>query len=50
MAKKETKFIPQIKGTLRDHVVEVPSIIRECSGIKIFGKRIKSLLFSTDVA
>lgn len=50
MAKKENKFIPQIKGTLRDHVVEVPSIIRECSGIKIFGKRIKSLLFSTDVA
>lgn len=50
MAKKETKFIPQIKGTLRDHVVEVPSVIRECSGIKIFGKRIKSLLFSTDVA
>jgi len=50
MAKKEFKFIPQIKGTRRDHVVEVPSIIRECSGIKIFGKRIKSLLFSTDVA
>lgn len=50
MTKKEAKFIPQIKGTRRDHVVEVPSIIRECSGIKIFGKRIKSLLFSTDVA
>lgn len=31
-------------------MVEVPSIIRECGGIKIFGKRIKSLLFSTDVA
>ncbi|MDO5516630.1 MAG: hydrolase [Clostridium sp.] len=50
MAKKETKFIPQIKGTLRDHVVELPGVIRECTGIKIFGKRIKSLLFSTDVA
>ena len=50
MVKKEAKFIPQIKGTRRDHVVEVPSIIRECSGIKIFGKRIISLLFSTDVA
>lgn len=44
------KFIPEIKGTLRNHVVEVPSIIRECGGIKIFGKRIKSLLFTTDVA
>ena len=48
--KKQNKFIPEIKGTLRKHVVEVPTIIRECSGIKIFGKRIKSLLFSTDVA
>lgn len=50
MTKKEKKFIPQIKGTLRDHVVELPNVIRECTGIKIFGKRIKSLLFSTDVA
>ena len=47
---KREKFVPEIKGTLRKHVVEVPSIIRECGGIKIFGKRIKSLLFSTDVA
>lgn len=44
------KFIPEIKGTLRNHVVEVPTAIRECGGIKIFGKRIKSLLFTTDVA
>lgn len=50
MVKKENKFIPQIKGTLRDHVVELPGVIRECTGIKIFGKRIKSFLFSTDVA
>lgn len=47
---KESKFVPEIKGTLRNHVVEVPTIIRDCSGIKIFGKRIKSLLFTTDVA
>ena len=50
MTTKETKFVPEIKGTLRNHVVEVPSVIRDCGGIKIFGKRIKSLLFSTDVA
>lgn len=49
-SKKQGKVIPEIKGTLRKHVVEVPVVIRECSGIKIFGKRIKSLLFSTDVA
>lgn len=47
---KEAKFIPQIKGTLRNHVIEVPTVIRNCGGINIFGKRIKSLLFSTDVA
>lgn len=50
MTTKEIKFVPEIKGTLRNHVVEVPSVIRDCGGIKIFGKRIKSLLFSTDVA
>lgn len=50
MTLKEAKFIPEIKGTLRNHVVEVPSVIRDCGGIKIFGKRIKSLIFSTDVA
>ncbi|MGL5149130.1 MAG: hydrolase [Clostridium sp.] len=50
MTVKATKFVPEIKGTLRSHVVEVPSVIRDCGGIKIFGKRIKSLLFSTDVA
>lgn len=47
---REAKVIPEIKGTLRKHVVEVPAVIRNCSGIKIFGKRIKSLLFTTDVA
>ena len=47
---KESKFVPEIKATLRNHIVGVPLIIRECSGIKIFGKRIKSLLFTTDVA
>lgn len=46
----ESKFVPEIKGTLRNHIVEVPLVIAECSGIKIFGKRIKSLLFTTDVA
>lgn len=50
MTVKESKFVPEIKGTLRNHVVEVPAVIRDCGGIKIFGKRIKSLLFSTDVA
>lgn len=39
-----------IDGTLRKSFLRVPEIIRECSGINIFGKRIKSLVFSTDLA
>ena len=44
------KFIPEIRGTLRRHMIEVPDCIRRASGIKIFGKRIRSLAFTTDVA
>ncbi len=40
---------PQISGTLRKFSLRVPSVISECSGIVIFGKRIKSLVFTTDV-
>ena len=50
MENKKQKLVPEIKGILRSHVVEVPPCIRDCTGIKIFGKRIKSLLFTTDVA
>lgn len=39
-----------IDGTLRKSFLRVPEAIRECSGINIFGKRIKSLVFSTDLA
>lgn len=44
------KFIPDIEGNLRKHMVRVPEAINEVSGIRIFGKLIKSLLFTTDVA
>ena len=39
-----------IDGTLRKSFLRVPEVIRECSGINIFGKRIKSVVFSTDLA
>ena len=45
-----SKFVPSYTGTLRSHSVTLPSCISECSGIRIFGRRIKSLAFSTDVA
>ncbi len=44
------KFTPTYTGTLRSHSVTLPQCISECSGIRIFGRRIKSLAFSTDVA
>ncbi|MBU5593473.1 hydrolase [Clostridium sp. MSJ-4] len=44
------KQLPEIKGTLRNHMIELPTSIRKATGIKIFGKRLKSFLFSTDVA
>ncbi|GFP74141.1 hydrolase [Clostridium zeae] len=47
---KEPKYVPEIKGALRNHLIEMPAVIRDASGIKIFGKRIKSLVFTTDVA
>ena len=44
------KNIPIYRGTLRSHLLDVPHCIAQCSGIRIFGRRIKSLVFSTDVA
>lgn len=47
----ETKKRPaQIDGTLRKFALRVPEAIYECSGIIVFGKRIKSLVFSTDLS
>ena len=45
----DKKIPPQVSGTLRKFRLRVPEIISEASGIKIFGKLIKSLVFSTDV-
>ncbi len=44
------KKVPSYSGTLRDHTLLLPFCISKCSGIRIFGKRIKSIAFSTDVA
>lgn len=41
---------PKYEGNLRRFSIKVPEIIRECSGIVIFGKKIKSLVFSTDLS
>lgn len=44
------KVVPEIRGSLRSHMIELPKIISYASGIRIFGKRLKSFVFSTDVA
>lgn len=42
--------IPAYVGILRNHMVSVPESTRECGGIRIFGRLLKSIMFSTDVA
>ena len=44
------KKMPVIESKLRKRSVSIPEEIRKASGIKIFNKRIKSILFSTDIA
>lgn len=43
-------FIPEFEGNLRRHMLKVPESIRAASGIKIFGKLLKSFVFTTDVS
>ncbi|MGT2910658.1 hydrolase [Streptococcus cameli] len=46
----EEKKIPSVSSSLRQDIVMVPKAIRECSGIQIYGRKIRSILFTTDVA
>ncbi len=50
MAEKRRKQVPEYEGTLRSHMIMIPRCVSECSGIRVFGRRIKSLAFTTDVA
>ena len=49
MTQTPKKPIPTYTGELRKHALHVPSVIRECSGIVVFGRRIKSVVFTTDL-
>ena len=42
--------IPQVESKLRHNILKMPEEIRTASGINIFGRRIKSLVFTTDIA
>lgn len=41
---------PTFNGKLRNHRLDVPACISRCSGITIFGRTMKSFVFSTDAA
>lgn len=47
---KEEKFIPSVESRLRHDILKMPEEIRKASGIMIYGRRIKSLVFTTDMA
>ena len=44
------KKIPQIESRLRHNILEMPKSAYKASGILIYGKRIKTLVFTTDIA
>lgn len=50
MSEKKEKNIPLVHSKLRKSFVKVPEEVYKASGIMIFEKRIKSLLFTTDLA
>ena len=48
--KSSAKYVPQINSKLRHQILRVPKVARNASGIVINGQRIKSLVFTTDIA
>lgn len=47
---RDEDIIPSIQSRLRHNILVMPKEIREASGILVFGRRIKSLVFTTDLA
>ena len=47
---QQKKSIPSVESRLRHNILEMPKEIRKASGIVIYGRRIKSLVFTTDLA
>ena len=47
---KDRKYLPDITSPLRGDIIQLPGVISECSGIRLYGKRIKSIIFTTDAA
>ncbi len=46
----KSKYVPELTSNLRNNYVSIPNVISKATGIRIFGKRLKSFIFTTDVA
>ncbi|QIL46229.1 hydrolase [Vagococcus coleopterorum] len=46
----EKGFVPEVTTELRQDIIKVPEVIKQASGIRIFGKKIRSIIFTTDIA
>ncbi|MEA5060124.1 MAG: hydrolase [Clostridia bacterium] len=44
------RHVPKITGELRAHILTMPEEIYQASGMVVLGRRIKSVVFSTDIA
>lgn len=42
--------IPAYESRLRHNIITVPEEARRCSGINVFGRKLKTFIFSTDIA
>lgn len=43
-------MVPEVTTALRHNLVKVPEVIKQASGMIILGKKIRSIVFSTDIA
>lgn len=46
----EKHSVPEIMTELRSDIVRVPKVIQQATGLMVFGKRIRSIIFTTDIA
>lgn len=47
---EKSKTPPHIESSLRRNILKVPTEVHSASGIVVNGRRIKSLIFTTDLA
>lgn len=47
---KKAKNTPHVQSKLRHNILKMPKEVWDASGIMIYGRRIKSLVFTTDLA